>query len=540
MDETKLGVFLCDCKGALDPKVDFASLMNFLGQLSDVAVVSRGTELCLPAAQKLVSSQAKAAGAHRIVVAACSPDVCEGKILQGFAAAGFDPSLVTVANLKERCFGEEATRKAQVEIMRAISKARLLIPVPPVEKPVPPRVLVVGGGTCGLEAALEAARLGLEVVLVEKERELGGSLNKLVSLYPLAVSPAAYLAAKKEALFNSKVRVLSGTEVESLEGQVGDFKVKLKGENSETLTVGAVILALGGAYQFLPLGNLALSPPDIISASQLEALLAQEEGEAPKIITFLLDVCTENSRFSTWYALRSALLAQKKWGSEIYICARSLKVDAPGLEELYREVRESGVVFFKFDEIPTVSYEAGKVKVRLKDALLEQEVEIPCDLAVLEERLLPAPGTKELAEAFYVHLGKEGFLQEENVHLYPVNSNRKGIFLAGGCRGETDLYQALREARDAAGASFALLSKGKLSGEERVTVDGEKCTLCLTCIRTCPHHAIDIDPLVRVAKVNPFACEACGICAAECPAKAIQLQGFTDAQLLAALEVGGE
>jgi len=70
-------------------------------------------------------------------------------------------------------------------------------------------------------------------------------------------------------------------------------------------------------------------------------------------------------------------------------------------------------------------------------------------------------------------------------------------------------------------------------------VTAEKCAVCLTCYRTCPHHAIEIvhdesfnNMYHSAARMHPLACRRCGICAAECPGKAIQLPLYTDQEIL--------
>ena len=86
-------------------------------------------------------------------------------------------------------------------------------------------------------------------------------------------------------------------------------------------------------------------------------------------------------------------------------------------------------------------------------------------------------------------------------------------------------------------ADFAAVSRLLEEYEvERVVVDPDKCALCLTCIRSCPHHAIEVDHEKQTAKVIDIACQGCGICAGECPAKAIQLKGYTDDEIWAQLE----
>jgi len=74
-------------------------------------------------------------------------------------------------------------------------------------------------------------------------------------------------------------------------------------------------------------------------------------------------------------------------------------------------------------------------------------------------------------------------------------------------------------------------------------VEPEKCTACLTCVRVCPYDVPAINPaligagdILGAAEIAPAACRGCGICAGECPAKAIQLQHYRDEQILAKAE----
>jgi coenzyme F420-reducing hydrogenase delta subunit/Pyruvate/2-oxoacid:ferredoxin oxidoreductase delta subunit len=137
-----------------------------------------------------------------------------------------------------------------------------------------------------------------------------------------------------------------------------------------------------------------------------------------------------------------------------------------------------------------------------------------------------------------------GFFQDENVHLYPVGSERKGIFFVGGCRGDLDLGRLLADVSSVAVNVYELLSSGKILVDvERVKADPQKCVACLTCIRVCPHRAIELiraDNSREVAGISDLACYACGICAGICPAKAIGFQGYRDEEIVAQIEGIGE
>jgi len=69
-------------------------------------------------------------------------------------------------------------------------------------------------------------------------------------------------------------------------------------------------------------------------------------------------------------------------------------------------------------------------------------------------------------------------------------------------------------------------------------VEAEKCAACLTCVRVCPYSVPKIGPKM-VAEIEAVQCHGCGTCVGECPAKAIQLQHYTDEQMLAKISAVG-
>jgi len=188
--------------------------------------------------------------------------------------------------------------------------------------------------------------------------------------------------------------------------------------------------------------------------------------------------------------------------------------------------------------------ENGPVKIEAKDVFLGEDIILACDVLVAEELYLPAKGAETLSSLLNIRGDSRGFYQDENVHLYPVASEKKGIFFIGGCRGDLGLGRVLTDISSVVMNIHELLSSGKILVEvERVKVDPQKCVACLTCIRVCPHGAIQlvrVDSNKEVAGISDLACDACGICAAICPAKAIKFQGYRDEEILAQIEAIGK
>jgi len=300
------------------------------------------------------------------------------------------------------------------------------------------------------------------------------------------------------------------------------------------------------------------------------------------------------AKTATIMAFNEAIALKRQFKAEVMIVARDITVCGTEMESLYRQARQEGVLFFRspspasdgaspsidaqssVDFQPQVSIEKGVITVRVYDPALAtvsasasastsanyggngdgggRIVTICADLLVFEDEILPSDGTESLSTALRVNLNRSGFYQEENIHLKPNLSNRKGVFLAGSCHGKEDIYETLCDVRSVAMAVYSSLSGGcaipggcgilgYLETERKIIIDTDKCALCLTCIRSCPHRAIEIGEVTAGqkwgAKVIPEACQGCGICAGECPAKAIEMVHYSDNQIFSELTFEG-
>lgn len=90
-------------------------------------------------------------------------------------------------------------------------------------------IMVVGGGISGLTTALEAAEVGYEVFIVEKEPSLGGRVSQLKQYFPKLCPPTCGLEINyKRIKDNPKITVITMAEVDKVDGKPGDYTVKLK------------------------------------------------------------------------------------------------------------------------------------------------------------------------------------------------------------------------------------------------------------------------------------------------------------------------
>jgi heterodisulfide reductase subunit A len=183
----------------------------------------------------------------------------------------------------------------------------------------------------------------------------------------------------------------------------------------------------------------------------------------------------------------------------------------------------------KYDEDPRVTMAAdGALHVHVDDPLLDGELELEPDLLVLGDRVVPHPKAADVARGARVHRDSTGFFQDDNSQHVSVQSNRRGIFFTGACRGDLDLEELARDVEATVAEVARLLKAGRVTAKDKIAVvDQELCKFCLTCYRTCPHQAIEMDHTAEAVVVVPVACEGCGVCVGECPAKAIKMSQET-------------
>ena len=167
-------------------------------------------------------------------------------------------------------------------------------------------------------------------------------------------------------------------------------------------------------------------------------------------------------------------------------------------------------------------------------------VDLPTELLVLSNPIIPDPGTKNLANLLKCSTDMDGFFMEAHVKLRPVDFAADGIFMAGLAHYPKFLNETIAQSLAASSRAARVLSQEKILTNSRVAqVDPAKCVGCLTCVRICPYHVPritnDVDGvggIVGAAFIEAAICHGCGSCASECPAQAIQIRHSTDIQTI--------
>jgi heterodisulfide reductase subunit A2 len=186
----RIGVYVCHCGLNIAGVVDCAAVADYAAQLGDVVVSRHDGYCCSEPGQARIKADIAEKGLNRVVVASCSPRLHEPTFRQCLTQAGLNPYLLEMANLREQCSWVHAqnpaaaTLKAKDLVRSAAARARGLEARPELEVPLTQSTLVIGGGVAGIQAALDLADAGFQVVLVEKEPSIGGIMARLDKTYP--------------------------------------------------------------------------------------------------------------------------------------------------------------------------------------------------------------------------------------------------------------------------------------------------------------------------------------------------------------------
>jgi heterodisulfide reductase subunit A len=187
--EPKIGVYICHCGANIAGTVDVEKVTEYARGLPSVKVARNYKFVCSDPGQDIIKNDIREQGLDRVVVASCSPRLHEQTFRRCVAAAGLNPYLFEMANIREQCAWvhedkDMATQKAQALVNAAVRRVFYHQPLEKKVVAVNPCTLVVGAGIAGIQAALEIADSGRKVYLVEREPSIGGNMARLDKTFP--------------------------------------------------------------------------------------------------------------------------------------------------------------------------------------------------------------------------------------------------------------------------------------------------------------------------------------------------------------------
>jgi quinone-modifying oxidoreductase subunit QmoB len=617
--DKKYGVYICEGCG-IGESLD----VNALKDVADEEGLTAKTHpiLCGKEGVALLKSEIES-GVNTLVLCACSRRV-------NFDTFRFDGCIVERVNLREgvawshprsdfpALTEEEKEDEDKFDRVQMMAEDYLKMGMARVEKvdlPEPykvetlsKKILVIGGGITGMSAALDAAKAGYAVTLVEKETRLGGAALNWRSQLPVAdpyeelIPPV--VGAKVQAVeAEPNITVKTETVVARLAGQPGEFTVTFKkpgekiefdvpyplpeemkvDENGKELNAeqqfeayqkynegkldilkvdsngelfGAVVLAAGwkpAAIDKEAVAHLGYAElTDVITNAEFESIAKAgritrpSDGKEAKSVVFVQSPDKDDNDCDFSYAgavTNMVSLKQAKYVREDYEDGKAYifyqHMRTPGLSEyFYKSMQQDPGVFLTKGNVVNVSKNGDGLIVEATDTLLGEKLKVKADMVVLAAGMEPATKDDPVVNMAYRQgpafrdIGLFNGYCDSNFICFPYETQRTGIYAAGGVRRAMTTEEAME---DAAGAALKAIQCIE-SANRGVAVHPrsgdmtfpdfffQRCTQCKRCTEECPFGALDDDEK-GTPKPNPTRCRRCGTCMGACPERII---GFAD------------
>ncbi len=365
-----------------------------------------------------ISELIKETNANRLIFVSCSPTIHKPLIQDALRSCGLNPYLYETVDLRTIYEPNQIKEALKIAIARITSDAPLSVMKVPVIK----HALVVGGGVTGLEAALSISEQGYPVTIVEKTDRLGGHARFIKESWH-GEDVGSYLKGLISKLESKEnVNIMLNTKVKKSLGSVGNFVTTLVQDGQEIELKHAVTIIATGGEASTTDEYLYGKNEKVVLWSELSQRLASDPEFAKSLNSVVFIQCVGSrdnhhaycSNICCSFSIKTALqIKAQNPDAEIYIINRDIRT--PGSKELlYREAREKGVIFIRYDldKKPLVQEtEDGKLNVIVFDPILEKDILIKADLLSLQTAIEPT-SNKEVSEIFGISLDEDGFFKE--------------------------------------------------------------------------------------------------------------------------------
>ena len=618
--DKKYGVYICEGCG-IGEALDIEKLCEV--PKAEGFPVKTCPVLCSKEGVELLKSDV-AQGVNTLVIAACSRRVL-------YDVFRFEGCIVDRVNLREQVVWTHprstypAPTAAQKDDEQFIDHVQMLaedylkmgmarvkkvsLPEPYKLETLNRKILVIGGGISGITAAIEAAKTGYAVTIVEKESALGGKAKtwrkQLPEDYPYEALVAPTIEDKINELKDyANITVKTDAVVARIAGEPGSFTVTLKkpGEkiefdvpyplpdemkvddkgkelNAEQLhekfmeynkgkqdiltfdpngeKFGAVILAAGwrpyqpkeGELAHLGYGQTA----DVVTNQEFEEIAAAgkiirpSDGKEAKSVVFIQSPGQGDDKDFVYAGAVTSMVAlkQAKYLREDYADAKAYvfyqHMRTVGLtENFYKNIQQDPGIFMTKGAVTSVSKNGDGLIVEAENTLLGAKVQVKADLVVLATGMVPV--TKDDPVVNLAYRQGPGFRDNEifddyadsNFICFPYETQRTGIYAAGGIRRGMSVEECIEDARGATLKAIQCLESvnrgvsvhprsGDMSFPDFFF---QRCTQCKRCTQECPFGAID-DDAKGTPKPNPARCRRCGTYMGCCPERIINFSDYS-------------
>lgn len=511
MTDRKIATYICGGCG-LGDRLDLDQLQNIARSENKSDIVRTHDFLCSQEGVAQIRADIDGEQVTHAVIAACSRRAKAG-------AFAFDDIALTRANLREGVIWVRPHSEEMQETTQDMADDYLRMAGTEIQHMHQPEanssedsnkaILVVGGGISGMTAAIEAARAGYRILLVEKQGVLGGEAARLWKRTPErepfsdpedtgvdALSDAIEREPNIETFLNSTISRTSGAP--------GRFSVDISQESGATRTenVGAIVQASG--FTRFDAGRLSEfsynTSPDIVDQHELELLARAAEGgrikrpsDGKDVDSVVFVQCAGQrsekegrlpycSGFCCNTSIKQAMyFKDSNPGIDTNIIYTDLRTPGNG-EDFYRSAQRKGVTFTK-GIVHEASPGSDQIDLKFTDLILNDEVATGVDLVVLATGQIPNSGvsveaevededpagettdagnggrTAEIPVESILNLAyrqgpdlphlRNGF-SDSHFICFPYETRRTGIYACGPVRRPMDIAQATEDATGAA------------------------------------------------------------------------------------------
>ena len=287
-------------------------------------------------------------------------------------------------------------------------------------------------------------------------------------------------------------------------GEIGDFNLKYKEQEEQKLANSKYIVINLEAKRENPI-------EDTFGFSH-----RLEDLDETQDIIFVQDYEEISPAVINREGLNQAIDAKKNFkNSEVYYLFRSMRFIDDN-DSLYEKARKMGIIFLKYEmdnltisEDNVINYQRGDLDLDLSGQILTAPL------------LKPDEKIKRVARLLNIEMSDKEYIQSENIYLQPTLTGKRGVYTLAGSRGPNAYSDLDLEIEFTLNEIKSNLDEFEPLTERKREVDDQKCILCYTCYRVCPHGAVEKDEELDAMKINELACYGCDACLSHCPADAI-------------------
>ena len=325
------------------------------------------------------------------------------------------------------------------------------------------KVIIIGGGTAGMQTAVKLSKQGYNPIIIEKEAELGGKLRGWHVLFPTFTPAIEILTKLKRKVVEAKIEILISTEVVAL------TKNSVTTSTGEILNCDAVVICSGftlfdarikeeygyGIYD------------NVVTSAELESMfngggVVCKDGSVPKRIAFLHCVGSRDEKVCQHHCSKVCCITGVKQAievkkthpeSDVFNFYMDIRMFGAGYEEMYREAQCDYNIHFVRGRISEASPTIDKrIQIKAEDTLTGRPLRMSVDMLVLLVGMKSNDCNIKLAANEGLKLSDSGFMAPKDLFFGGVESNVDGIFYAGAVTSPKNIGESLNEGTIAAKA----------------------------------------------------------------------------------------